>query len=26
MAPLLCPIDIGRVRRVGSPCGNRKWK
>jgi len=19
MAPLLCPIDIGRVRRVGSP-------
>jgi len=26
MAPLLCPIDIGRVRRVGSPRGNRKWK
>jgi len=25
-APLLCPIDIGRVRRVGSPRGNRKWK
>ena len=26
MTPLLCPIDIGHVRRVGSPRGNRKWK
>jgi len=24
MAPLLCPIDIGGVRRLGSCRGNRK--